>query len=56
MVTGILSTLAAILAPFVGFFTVGTVGLDIAVGADVALVLIAIAIYVNHSRRVSTIY
>ncbi len=56
MVTGILSTIAAVLAPVVGFFTIGTIGLDIAVGADMALILIAIAIYVNHNGRMSTIY
>ncbi len=56
MVTGILSSLAAVVAPVVGFLTAGTIGLDIAVGADVALVLITIALYVNHNGRVSTIY
>ena len=56
MITGILSTLGVILAPCVGFFTVGTIGLDIAIGADMALILIAIAMYVNHNGRMSTIY
>ena len=56
MVTGILSFLAVIVAPVVGFLTAGTIGLDIAVSADVALILITIALYVNHNGRVSTIY
>ncbi|MGK7895159.1 MAG: hypothetical protein AB4372_16430 [Xenococcus sp. (in: cyanobacteria)] len=56
MINGMLSTLGVILAPCVGFFTVGTIGLDIAIGADMALILIAIAFYVNHHNRMSTIY
>ena len=56
MINGILSTLAAVLAPVVGFFTAGTIGLDIALGADMALILIVTAMYVNHNGRMSTIY
>ncbi|MDJ0897884.1 MAG: hypothetical protein QNJ55_03660 [Xenococcus sp. MO_188.B8] len=43
----ILVTLAAVLVPVVGFFTPGTIRLDIALGADMALILIVIAIYSN---------
>ncbi|ELS04277.1 hypothetical protein Xen7305DRAFT_00040050 [Xenococcus sp. PCC 7305] len=55
MITGILSGLGVILAPCVGFVTVGTIGLDIALGADIALILIAIAMYINHNDRMSNI-